>query len=416
MTVPLNPFIYEGQVVQTDDPDQMGRVKVWIPALDGEEFEIERLPWAEYAPPLGGFTVEYPAGSSDGDNSHAAYGFWAIPKMGATVLCLFLGGDPRRRLYFASTLRLHRNRSLPVGRNADGYGKPGPFGDAGDDSGLQLNKMEPGFTNLREQFQNQLTESEAVTRGVYERQVAQPKFEKDGSEGYSKTPVAGQTYLDSQTYCFVTPGRNAMIMQDDPAHARLRMKTANGHQVIFDDANERIYISTDKGKSWLEMDSDGHVHVFGAASFSVRATEDINLSADGEINLEAKKGINIKAGDDIKISTAKSLNLTATKDGFFSVCGNLNLFSEKTIYLTSDGSFDVNSTSDVTISAGREMDLKSNSSMKLGGSRIDLNGPTPRTAEKASCGIAANGPTVIPGHEPWKRPASKATRGKNWKA
>src|SRR4051812_18750868 len=97
------PFIHEGQVVRTDDPDQMGRVKVWVPALDGEFFEIEALPWADYATAFGGFTVDYPAGVGGANTSHAAYGLWAVPKMGASVYIFCLGGDPLRRVYFASS-------------------------------------------------------------------------------------------------------------------------------------------------------------------------------------------------------------------------------------------------------------------------------------------------------------------------
>lgn len=412
-----NPYIYEGQVVQTDDPDQMGRVKVWIPAIDGESFDVTRLPWADYASPLAGFTVDYPAGDGTEHNAHAAYGFWAIPKIGATVLCLFLAGDPRRRFYFASTIRLHRNRSLPAGRNVDGLGNLGPFGDAGSEDGLQLNKIEPSYTNLRDQFQNKLNESEAQTRGGYERQVAQPKFDKDASEGYSRSPIPGADgqYMDSQTYCWVTPGRNAIIFQDDPAFARLRLKTANGHQVILDDANERIYISSDRGKSWLEMDSDGHVHIFGAASYSVRAAEDINFYADKNINMEAGQGVNIKAtGGDVKISTAKNLHLNSSGKSLFSSCGTMNVSSEKSIYLFTDGGIDLKAGGDVTATGDRDMDLKAGN-VKIGGGRIDLNGPTPRTAETGECAESADQPSIVPGHEPWKRPTSKKKRGRNWR-
>src|ERR1039458_7512920 len=82
-----NPFIMEGQVVSNSDPDQMGRVKAWIPAWDGENFDINSIPWASYASPFFGFTVAYPAGENNiPNNSAAAYGMWAIPKVGATVL------------------------------------------------------------------------------------------------------------------------------------------------------------------------------------------------------------------------------------------------------------------------------------------------------------------------------------------
>src|SRR5690606_7835095 len=139
------------------------------------------------------------------NNSHAAYGFWAIPKVEATHLVFCIHGNQTSRCYFASTDRLHRNRSLPAGRNVDSHGNVGPWGDAGDGSG-KLNPIQPAYDNLREQFQDDLNASEAQTRGVYERQVAQAKDDKDGNEGYSSNP-ADPSYLDPQTYCLVTPGR-----------------------------------------------------------------------------------------------------------------------------------------------------------------------------------------------------------------
>ena len=410
-------FINEGQVVRSNDPDQMGRVKVWVPALDGENFDIDALPWAEYAPPFFGFTVDYPAGTGQvANDSHASYGLWAVPKVGATVYVFCVGGDPTRRVYFAASIRLHRNRSLPAGRNTDAFGNVGPWGDAGDSKG-NLNKIEPAFSNLRDQFQNKLSESESITRGLYERQVAQSKQEKDGTEGYGKTPIDGESYLDCQTYCWTTPGRHAIILQDDPKFSRVRVKTAEGHQIILDDVNERIYISTAKGKSWIEMDLDGRINIFGSDSISVRSGADLNFFADNDINLEAGNAVNIKADKgDVKISAKQSLHLNAGKDGFFTVCGALNASSDSVLKLSSKKDVHVKSDADVLISADRGMDVKAGENMKLGASKIDLNGATPKDAASADCAVVASDPTVVPGHEPWKRPATKGKRGKNWRA
>lgn len=409
------PFIYEGQVVATDDPDEMGRVKVWVPALDGEFYEINALPWAEYASPLAGFTSDYPMGNGSVDNpAQQAYGFWAVPKMGASVYVFCLGGDPTRRIYFASAFRLHRNRSLPVGRNFDLKGREGPWGDAGDEN-QNLFPMEPAFTNIREQFQNKLKESESITRGVYERMVAQPKFEKSDEEGYGKNPIDG-SYLDCQSYCLVTPGGHALIFQDDPRFSRLRMKTAEGHQVIFDDANERIYVSTAKGASWFEMDQDGHIHCYGADSISFRSGKDINFFADGDINLEAGKGVNIKAdSESIKIDAKKDLSLRSAEKTFLTACKDIHICGDQGMKLTLDQSFDVNLGQDFTLTSGRQIDVLSSSNIKIKGSRIDLNGPTPRSAKQADPAPAAAGPSIVPGHEPWRRPDATITRNKNWK-
>lgn len=409
------PFIMEGQVIDTSDPDQMGRAKIWVPALDGENSEPENLPWTEYASPFMGFTVEYPAGGVPvGNTSHAAYGFWAIPKIGATVLVFCLNADPSQRFYFAGTGRLHRNRSLPAGRNADHFGKQGPWGDAGDGTG-NLDPIQPAFDNIRAQFQNRITESEALTRGAFERQVAQAKTDKDGTEGYSPN-AADSSYLDPQTYCLVTPGRHAIIMQDDPKFSRLRLKTAEGHQIIFDDANERIYMSTAKGRSWVELDQDGHINVFGAESISIRAGKDINMFADRDINIEANRAINVKANTgDIKINTTKSFHLNTKESIIQSACGIFDINSESSLKITAGKNIDVLAKGDVATTAGAKFDIKAGNQLVQTGSKIHLNGPTARTADPASCAQLASDPTVVPGFEPWTRPAPATSRGPNWK-
>ena len=427
------PFIFEGLVVSTADPDQMGRAKIWVPALDGESFEVTQLPWATYASPFMGFTVDYPAGEGTMENkAHTAYGFWAIPKVGASVLVFCLNGSATARCYFASTPRLHRNRSLPAGRNMDFNGNPGPFGDAGDGKG-NLEPIQPAFDNLRIQFQGNITASEAITRGAYERNVAQAKKKKDGTEGYSPNQV-DPDYLDPQTYCMVTPGRHAIIMQDDPQFARLRIKTAEGHQVIFDDANERIYVSTSFGNSWFEMDKDGHVHVYGSKSISLRAGKDINMFADGNINMEADKGVNIRANNnDVRISAQTNVQVKANKSILMSACDIFDMSSETTLKLTSQSSMDILSKASMKMSAANKLDIKAGGkgtiqtngmdlnggeSIKASAGRIDLNGPEAAAAEEAkeaSCPEAAESPSIVPGFEPWTRPESDLTRNPNWK-
>lgn len=408
------PFIMEGQVVSVDDPDQMGRCKLWVPSLDGENFDIDQLPWAEYAAPFGGFTVDYPAGKGQTANtSQVAYGMWALPKIGSTVLVFCLNANPAVRFFFAATLRLHRNRSLPAGRNTDFSGNPGPYGDCEDDAG-QLLPIQPEFNNLRAHFDNKMTSSQAKTRGGFERQAAQNKTDKDGTDGYAKSPV--DSYLDPQTYCIVTPGRHAIIMQDDPKGSRMRFKTGEGHQIIFDDANERIYVSTAKGNSWIELDEDGHIHVFGSDSISIRSGKDINLTADNNINIEAEQMINIKAvNGGIKIGTGGSLQLKAFKDVKISACGVFDIDGESTIKMTSAANMDIRCNADFALGGAAAVNIKSGGDVKLTGAGIQLNGPAARDASEASCPDTPDSPTVVPGHEPWSRPKSAKVRNPNWK-
>ena len=361
--------LIDGIVIDTDDPQQMGRVRVWCPAIDGDNYQVEVIPWATYVSPLAGQTQDFAAGSRGSPNEGLqSYGFWAIPKVGATVLIALMYGDVNSRCYLGSMFGNHGNRSLPVGRNRSDYG-PAPVSDTFD-------PIEPQNNNLNDQFNGELNSPQARTRGAYERSVAQDKDIKDGTEGYQKS-VKSSSSLDPQTYCLTTPGHHSIIFQDNPSNARLRIKSADGHQVIFDDANERIYVSTAGGNSWVEMDKDGHIHMYGAASVSVSAGADINFSAAGDFNVVAGGDINLGAAGHARISACDDLSL-----------------SGKTVNIDSGGVFNI-------LAAGN---------LIATGANIHLNGPA---AGKAPC---ADKPSITPNHEPWERPPTIGKRGPNWKA
>jgi Type VI secretion system/phage-baseplate injector OB domain len=367
--------LMEGSVVDTSDPQQMGRVKIWVPGLDGDMYNIDDLPWATYMSPFAGQTRDYPAGPGNTKTSgFASYGFWAVPKAGALVVVGFLYDDPNRRVYMGSYFRDHGNRSLPVGRNRSDLAQA-PISDT-------FEPMEPQTTNLKTQFNGKLDAPEAKTRGTYERAVAQDKTDKDGTEGYQVGLVdvkddKGSPLYESQTYVLATPGRHAIIMQDNPATGRVRIKTAAGHQIIMDDANERIYVSTAKGASWFEMDQDGRIHVYGADSVSMSAGGSFNLTAVGDINMAAGGNVNMQAGAAMRLAACAPLSISGVG-----------------VHLESSAAFNI-------LAAGDLLQT---------GSNIHLNGPG---AAPADCPTA---PSTIPSHEPWERAASKTTRNKNWQA
>lgn len=366
------PYLTQGVVVSNNDADQMGRLKVWIPAVDGDKYDVDLLPWVEYASPLMGVTTDYVVGrEKDFRSGPVAYGFWAIPKVNAIVLVMFLNGDPNRRFYMGSVPGLHTNRGLPAGRNIypDNRDAVGPFTDTYD-------QLQPAYRNLRAAFGDDLKKSEAQTRGAYERQVAQAKTDKDGSEGYAKNTVDPKN-LDPQTYCLSTPGGHFLTMVDDPEHCRTRLKTISGNQIILDDANERIYISTARGGNWIELDEDGHIHMFASESFSVASGGDINFTAKNKINLQAGTGINLKS------------------------TGNINLDSDGTLNISIAGS--------ILMTACGGVDVNAESGFKATAPSIHLNGP------KATVAGATASPSIVPAHEPWTRPVAETKRNTFWK-
>lgn len=405
------PFIMEGIVLETSDPDQMGRVKIWIPAVDGEYYDIDTLPWCDYASPFAGFVSDFPAGREEiKTQGPTAYGFWAIPKIGSQALVFFLNGDANRRFYFGSYYGLHGNRSLPDGRNLDRRTEPHPSGRYSD----TFDPIHPETDNLNQQFSGKTTSPQARSRGAYERQVAQDLTDKDGKDGYSPN-VADPESLDNQAFCWTSPGHHSIMMQDHPDWCRLRIKTTAGNQIILDDTNERIYVSTARGGCWMEFDEDGHMHFWAKESFSIQAGKDINMTAGRNINIEAGSDINIKAvGGTLSAASASTMTLQSTGANLhiagcteFHAIGLTGTFIDgQTIHMTSpEGTYMTNGS----------LDVKTGGNVVIENSRMDLNGPGATQAKAAQCGKVPAPPPIVPSHEPFTRPQTTITRNKYWK-
>lgn len=82
------PGLYIGIVEYTNDPAQLGRIKVRVPNINGlENINTENLPWA---------TPCFPFGGGPG------FGSIMIPPEGATVYVSFLHGNPHNPVYIGT--------------------------------------------------------------------------------------------------------------------------------------------------------------------------------------------------------------------------------------------------------------------------------------------------------------------------
>lgn len=350
-----------GIVVDTDDPLEQGRLRVWCPDLNDSPKKVLHIPWASYVTPYGGsinnscYTRGHIAGQETSSGS-MHYGFWGIPEHGAHVIVACINGDSRRRVWLGCLPEQQETHTLFTGRfKWEGGNVDGPLTSSNS-------PLEPAYTNASEAFQDDRESAEWKTRGA-EYQAAAVREDlseipspskatyldnqypqiseaeqddwvkpKVGSHGYDWTghKQLGE-FKSSRVYGMSTPGLHAFYMDDRAFNSRIRLKSTAGHQILLDDTNERVYISTFEGKSYIEMDVSGNIDIFADRRISVHGKKDINIESDETVRIKGKKGIHMYAGD----TTGQSPLESVPADGQirFHSTDDMHMFSEKNLRL-----------------------------------------------------------------------------------
>lgn len=411
-----------GEVVATNDPQQMGRIRVACPLLgDLENDPISNIPWATYVSPLAGTTFS-PERGRGGDQTagQIAYGMFNVPKIGSSVLIACIDGDPSFRIWLGCVHDQFFPHTLPHGRYSyRTENKPeGPFSSSEDPIQPLYNSQTEAFTNTttgvdpRMSFEFRTRAADTSVAGLSNDNVgikesAISNLSDDIDEPYGKT-AGGADYLntqgypesrisgkvvdavtddvvrDPQTYSWTTPGFHSLSMQDNAANCRVRFRTTHGHQIIMDDTNERIYVSTAGGKTWIEMDEAGNIDMYAERNVSVHAKKDINFNAGGAFNVHAEDGINMSSTGAVRLHAGAELHLKSDTAA--------HLYSVDDMNIKSDGTMFIDSFADTNIlSAGNILNTAT---------EVHLNGPPAAAATEA---VDADGVSRKPDHEPWAR-------------
>lgn len=325
-----NDSITTGVVVDGDDPLQNGRLRIFCPNLNDDPKKLHHIPWAVGSSPLAGTISNsgFSRGAGKGaekTSGPVSYGFWGTPEQGAIVLVAKIDGDERRRVWLGCIQSHQETHTLLHGRykwNGDGGTPDGPLSSTGD-------PIQPQYENAAKAFNDKKDSAEWKTRQAEYQATAIPKsggiHTKDGTaaldEQYGEIAEAEEddwvkgilgahgydwsanknlgAFLQSKVYGWSTPGFHAFAMDDRPYSNRIRIRSATGHQLIFDDTNERIYLSTNEGNNFLEFDSNGNIDIYSKKRISISAEDDINFSTDKTFRVKAKEGIYMYSGDTV---------------------------------------------------------------------------------------------------------------------
>jgi len=319
-----NGFVM-GVVVDTDDPLQQGRLRVFCPSLNDNPKKLHHLPWASQVTPFGGSinNGKFTRGNDPANcltSGATQYGFWGTPEQGAHVVVGCVDGDIRRRFYIGSMFEHQETHGILTGRWKHTNGSvDGPLSSTNSPIQPQYSNLQKAFggTDSREWKTRAADYQVAAVRedvgqipnshkGTYLDQQYDKISENEedswvkpylGAHGYDWSGHKGLgSFMANRGYGFSTPGFHSLLMDDRAFNSRIKLRTGAGHQIIMDDTNERIYISTYEGNNYIEMDVSGNIDVYTKRRLSFHSEKDMNFTSDESIRMNAKKSISLYAG------------------------------------------------------------------------------------------------------------------------
>lgn len=426
--------------------------------------------------------------TKDGFNdTQKSYGMWMVPPdIGVTVLVAFVDGDPSQGYWFACVPAKFANHMVPaIGASDKNYL------DAADKKKYNTSQPLPVAefnkrVNLKDQIQDVrqikkpvhpvadaylkqgLLEDDVrgVTTTTSRRESPSSVFgivspgPLDRRPGFKATKVG---YTDDMTESVVPTGRlggTSLVMDDGderlvrkkpagelgqgeayadrlagqegdptiPYNEYFRIRTRTGHQLLFHNSEDLVYIANSKGTAWIELTSNGKIDIYATDSISIHTENDLNIRADRDINLEAGRNINMKAVTGrIRQEAITDWEVFVGNNGKITVGNNYEHFISNNTKITTGTNFDLRTGGANKFTAASTTDIKSGGEITQSGSRIDLNSFPAKTAEQCDPiellsthdNVKTNGSGSwdkkyddgtltsimkrIPMHEPWSR-------------
>ena len=443
-----------GTVVDTNDPQQRGRVRVMCPALgdrpEPSEMDVDSLPWAIVIGTSGGSVDQGFKDNGTPIEDEVSYGFVSPVKIGAQAIVSIVDNNYSVRVVLGFFHEVGAMGTMPHGRyKAEGGKMSGPYGINGK-------PIEPLFSNGMAAFSNSgfgasdpQAASEWMSRGADftvgaargdnkrstqadDDDEAVVITEADGSkrvitQGYGLARTGEMSEMsgtrdakyEPQTHSWSSPGLHAIAMDDRRGNSRMRFRSSTGHQILLDDTNERIYIATNKGGNWIEMDSCGNIDVHSDTRISIHGSKDINLTAGETIRLSAKalhfcsdQETRFNSIGDFNVHSNANIRAGAMGSMYLQTAVNMHQKIGSMLYITTGSTMHLKSGAQVFTTSAGTNETKAGGNIINSAPQIHNNSMAAGAAAEAE--LAAEKPAYrtnrIPQHEPWPRMMIDSTR------
>jgi len=316
--------VYRGTVVDTNDPNREGRVKVQVARFYGtftpgqstgtnvDPESYKGAMWCRTLLSQGGTTP--PAEGPNGTVSQNSYGITGQPPSLNNEVLVAFGED----LHSGIVLGVLPDPQKIRGINGAGVTRQTASGET--TIGQEISRTNSSLDDLPDEH---------------------PQAEALRNQGLDRDRIRGQNFSSptrdpsSRTMGMSTPAGHAITLDDgsleDGDQLGMRLRTAGGAQILMDDTNGLTYIINREGNVWIEMNRNGDLDIYAGNSINMHTQGDFNLHCGGSFNLQTGNDINMRALGGIKyqavagpfdITSGANLNLTADGNGNVSVAGN----------------------------------------------------------------------------------------------
>jgi hypothetical protein len=406
--LPMDSGIYIGVVKQIDTNTRSGRVWVYIPQFGGPDPDGQE-DWrlVSYASPFMGKTLgaygELGRPLSLADNTFAkstqSYGFFMTPPdVGSEVLCCFIPGSNEGYWFACINSNLTRNMIPAIGCVPYSNIEEASVREAGLEPYLRVDYSYPAAEALDNL--DAIYNSAGGNLNNIKKPIHIPQTVILIRQGLDGDPIRGAITSSSQrdpissVFGFSTPGRpwgrqdpandsnlneklttgrfnpddfkvttrvggHSLVMDDGDLYGKnnlVRLRSANGHQILMNDSEGLIYISNSSGTAWVELTKTGDVLIYSGKDLSIRTRGNLMMHSDNSISFFARQNINMVAGASVKL---QGQVVQANADTA------LNFYGKQA---------QLKSQSVMGIISGGGMSIKASGPISINGSAIALNG------------------------------------------
>lgn len=320
MGVASSTGVFIGIVKNNKDPQNMGRLQVFIPDMGGNPEDPNNWQSVAYASPFGGSTSIFDQGANVKEYSDTikSYGMWfGSPDIDSCVLVTFAGGRLDKGYWFACLFQRGTQVSIP--------GIPAKNTHSGENIPAAPKNRKDDDADLEKYVEHKPMHDALKKQGL----------EKDGLRGLTSSGATRES--PSKVYGLLTPGQHQFVLDDgdkDGKNCQIRLRTTNGVQLLLDDTSGHVYIISKDGENWLELSNDGQVHIYGSKDINIRSEANINLRADKSVNIEAKESIQLKAGTNIALEANEDISANAANNTMITSGNTSNISSVSGHYET----------------------------------------------------------------------------------